>query len=87
MAKQVKVIITRDGVLVGEGRWTEDCEIVACLAVLGPDQDASDETYEALCDELANLDQSEDTWRGPVAVERPDATYEAELELVETTKA
>ena len=82
MTKQVKVTITRDGVLAGEGRWTDDCEIVDCPAVLGPDQDASDETYEELCDELANLDQSEDTWRGPVSVERPDGTYEAMLEVV-----
>lgn len=80
MSKRIiKVIISRDGVWAGDGRWTDDCEIVDCAAVLGADQDASDETYEALCDELASLPQTENRWRGPVNVERPDGTYTAEL--------
>ena len=75
MAKQIiKVIITRNGVWAGTGRWTDDSEIVDCAAVLGADQDASDETYESLCDVLASLPQTEDSWRGPVTVERPDGT-------------
>lgn len=75
----VKVTICRDGIWAGEGRWTDDCEIVDCPAVLGPDQDASDDTYEAICQELSSLPQDEDHWRGPVSVERPDGTYTAEL--------
>lgn len=77
--RKIKVTISRDGVWAGDGRWTDDCEIVDCPAVLGANQDASDETYEALCDELAGLNQSEEYWRGPVSVDRPDGTYTAEL--------
>lgn len=76
---RIKVTISRDGVWVGDGKWTDDSEIVDCPAVLGEDQDASDETYEALCEALANLPQDGDHWRGPVAVGRPDGTYTAEL--------
>ena len=68
-----KVTICRDGIWAGEGRWTDDCEIVDCPAVLGS------ETYEALCEALAALPQDEQHWRGPVSVERPDGTYTAEL--------
>lgn len=68
-----KVTISRDGV------WSEQCGILDCSAVLGPDQDASDETYELLCDALAELPQDADRWRGPVSVERPDGVYTAEL--------
>jgi len=75
----VKVTICKDGVWAGDGRWTDDCEILDCPAMLGEDQDASDETYEALSEELANLDQSGECWRGPVSVRRPDGTYTAEL--------
>jgi len=78
-----KVTIYRDGVWAGDGRWTEDCEIVDCAAVLGDTSDTSDETYELLCHELANLPQDEEHWRGPVSVERPDGTYAAKLESVE----
>jgi len=77
--KKITVTIDRDGVWVGSGRWTEDCEIVDCAAVLGPDQDASDDTYELLCHELAGLNQSEDYWLGPVSVDRPDGLYTATL--------
>lgn len=77
--RQIKVTISHDGVWAGDGRWTEDCEITDCAAVLGADQDASDETYELLCEELASLPQDEEHWRGPVSVERPDGTYEASL--------
>jgi hypothetical protein len=77
--RTIKVVISRNGVWSGDGRWTDDCEIVDCAAMLGTDQDASDETYELLCDELASLPQTEDRWRCPVYVERPDGTYMAEL--------
>ncbi len=73
------VTISRDGTWAGDGIWTDDCEIVDCPAVLGDDQDASDETYEAICDALASLPQDDEHWRGPVTVERPDGTYTAEL--------
>lgn len=76
---RIKVTITKDGVWVGDGKWTDDDEIVDCPAVLGEDQDASDETYEALCEALASLPQTREHWRGPVAVSRPDGTYTAEL--------
>jgi len=74
-----KVIISRDGVWVGDGVWTDDYCIVDCPAVLGEDQDASDETYEALCHAFSRLPQDEEYWRGPVSIERPDGIYTAEL--------
>ncbi len=76
----MKIVISKDGVWAGEGRWTDDCCIVDCPAILGPTQDDSDDTYELLADQLASLDQSGDNWRGPVSVEREDGTYTAELE-------
>lgn len=79
MTRHIKVTIDRDGVWAGDGRWTDDCEIVDCAAVLGPDQDASDDTYEALCDALASLPQDEEHWRGPVSIDRPDGTYTVRL--------
>ena len=77
---KTRVTIDRDGVWAGAGHWTEDCEIVDCAAVLGPDQEASDETYEALSEALASLPQDEEHWRGPVSVDRPDGTYTAMLD-------
>ncbi len=70
------VLITRDGIWAGTGTWTDDCEIVDCSAVLGEDQDASDETYALLVDALENLGEEQ---TGPVSVERPDGTYTAEI--------
>lgn len=78
----VKVTISRNGEWVGDGRWTDYCEIVDCAAVLGDSQDESDETYEALAHALSSLPQDEDYWRGPVVVERPDGYYKAELDRV-----
>jgi len=77
--KKITVSIDRDGVWAGTGRWTEDCEIVDCAAVLGADQDESDDTYEALCYALSGLPQLEEHWRGPVSVDRPDGLYTATL--------
>lgn len=77
--RQIKVTIDRDGVWAGDGRWTDDCEIVDCAAQLGEDADASDYTYEMLCEALAQLPQDDEHWRGPVSVERPDGTYTATL--------
>lgn len=74
-----RVIIERDGVWAGEGKWTDDCDIVDCAAVLGDDQDASDDTYDELAEALAGLPQDDEHWRGPVSVDRPDGTYTAIL--------
>lgn len=79
----ITISIYRDGVFAGSGRWTDDCEIVDCQAVLGDTQDESDETYELLCDELSSLPQDEEHWRGPVYVTRPDGEYSARLEDVQ----
>lgn len=77
--KKTRVEISRDGVVVGHGRWTDDHEIVDCPAILGDDQDDSDETYEALAEALAALQQTEERWRGPITVERPDGAYTVEV--------
>ena len=78
-SKVVKVVISLDGVLVGNGVLTEDYEIINCQALLGNSQDESDDTYEELCHELSRLPQVEDFWRGPVTVVRPEGNYCAEL--------
>lgn len=65
-----RITIYRDNVWAGDGRINEDGEIVDCPAVLGPDQDASDDTYEAIQDRIA-----EDEWTGAGSVERPDGVY------------
>lgn len=75
----IKATISRDGVWCGYGRWIVDHEIVDCLAMLGPDEDASRDTYDALCDALSSLPQDAEHWRGPVSVERPDGTYTVTL--------
>ena len=79
MSKKIKVTIDRDGIWAGDGVWTEDCRIVDCPAVLGPDQDSSDDTYDALADAIAGLPQDDDHWCGPVSVTRDDGTYTATL--------
>jgi hypothetical protein len=75
----MKVVISLDGVWVGDGTWNDDCTISNCQALLGKDQDESDETYEEICDELASLPQAEDLWKGPVMVVRKEGIYSAEL--------
>jgi len=75
----VKIVISLDGVWVGEGTWNDDCTITNCQALLGRNQDESDETYEELCHELSELPQCDEHWRGPVRIERPEGTYCAEL--------
>lgn len=76
---KVKIVISLDGVWVGEGTWTEDCEIINCQALLGRNQEQSDEAYEELAQELSELPQCDDKWKGPVSIERPEGTYCAEL--------
>ena len=43
-----------DGVWAGSGKVDDDGEITECGAVLGPDQDQSDEVYEAISDLIAD---------------------------------
>lgn len=61
------ITIYRDLVYAGRGTIRADGEII-CDAVLGDDQDASDETYEAIRDAI-----DEDAVTGYVS--RPDGTY------------
>lgn len=70
-----RISIYRDNVWAGEGRINPDGEIVDCSAVLGPDQDASDETYEAIQDAIAEGDDG--GWTG--SVQREDAVYSWEI--------
>lgn len=63
---KTKIAIYRDGVWAGEWWLGQDGEIRDCAAVLGPNQDASDETYEAIQDMIEE---------GNSAVERPDGVY------------
>lgn len=72
---KTKISIYRDGVWAGDGRLDKDGEIVDCPAILGPDQDASDETYEALCDAIDSSPQDSDRYTGEGSVERPDGVY------------
>lgn len=61
-----KISISCDGVWAGSGWLTEDGKVIDCPAVLGEDQDASDETYEAIDDAIEE---------GEEEVVRPDGTY------------
>jgi len=61
-----KISISRGGVWAGDGRIDGSGEIVDCPAVLGADQDASDETYEAIQEAVES---------GEDEVKRPDGTY------------
>lgn len=70
-----KITIYRDGVLAGEGELDKDGEIVNCAAILGADQDASDETYEAICDDIDREPQDAERYRGEGNIDRPDGTY------------
>lgn len=63
--KTQTISITRDGIWAGDGTL-RDGEIVDCSAVLGVDQDASDGTYEAIQDAIADRLDS---------IDRPDGTY------------
>jgi hypothetical protein len=74
MSKKITVTIDKDGVWAGDGVWTNDCRIEDCPAVLGWDQDSSDNTYEALADALA-----EHPWGGPVRITKSDGVYTAAL--------
>lgn len=51
-----QISIYRDNVWAGEGIIGDDGEIRDCAAILGDDQDASDETYEAIQDAIESGD-------------------------------
>jgi hypothetical protein len=60
------ISIYRDDVWAGDGYLSADGEVEDCSAVLGEDQDASDETYQMIADAISN---------GEDEVVRPDGTY------------
>lgn len=70
-----RISIYRDNVWAGDGSINNDCEIVDCQAILGTNQDASDETYEAIQDAIAEDDDG--GWKG--SLQRPDAVYSWEI--------
>ena len=87
-ATNSKISIYRDGTLIGDGYVTEDYEIVDCTALadvtawmktLGPDADASDETYEAICAAIAGECQLEGEYTGEGEITRPDGVYSWEI--------
>lgn len=73
MSKSIRIY--RDGVWAGDGRLDPDGEIVDCPAVLGLDQDASDQAYEAIQDAIAEDDDG--GWKG--SVQREDSVYSWEI--------
>jgi len=71
---RTKITIYHDGVWSGEGMIDSDGEII-CASMLGPNQDASDETYEAIQDAIDAEPQDAGRYTGSGDVERPDGTY------------
>lgn len=67
-----KISIFRDGVLAGTGTIDDSDNEIVCDAVLGPDQDASDETYEAIQDAIDSEPQDADRYTGSGSITRPD---------------
>lgn len=68
------ISIYRDGVWAGDGRIVDGC-IVDCAAQLGPDVEASEDTYEAIEDAITDEPQDDDRHEGRGTVERPDGVY------------
>jgi hypothetical protein len=75
---KLSITIYRDGVWAGNGYVNKYGE-VECSAVLGPDQDASDATYEAICDAIDSEPQDEGRYTGEGSVTRPDGEYAWEI--------
>lgn len=75
--KSTKVTISRDGVWAGDGVWIEGEGRIDCAAVLGPDQDASDETYDLLTEAL---ESALEDGRSEATIVRPDGEYTAVLD-------
>lgn len=73
--KTTTITIYRDGILAGTGRIDNDGCIVDCAAILGADQDASDDTYEAIEDAINNEPQDADRYTGEGELSRPDGVY------------
>jgi hypothetical protein len=73
-----QITIYRDGVFAGQGTIDGDNEI-ECNAVLGPDQDASDATYEAITDAIGLAPQDEGRYTGTGSIQRPDGEYSWEV--------
>ena len=71
--------IYRDNVWAGQGTIDSDGEI-SCPALLGPDQDASDATYEAIQDAIDAEPQDDGRYTGSGEVERPDGVYSWTIE-------
>jgi len=74
------ISIFRDGVWAGDGRINMHGEIVDCAAVLGPTQDDSDDTYEAIMDAIDNEPQDAEHYTGSGEVERPDGVYSWQID-------
>lgn len=70
-----RITIYRNNVWAGDGSINNDCEIVDCQAVLGPDQDASDETYDLIQDAIE--EDYDGGWEG--SLQRPDGVYSWEI--------
>jgi hypothetical protein len=70
-----RIRISRDGIWAGTGRIDSDGCIVDCAAVLGQDQDASDETYKAIEDAIADEPQDAGRYTGTGSMTRPDGIY------------
>lgn len=68
---KLSITIYRNGIWAGNGYMNKYSEI-ECSAVLGKDQDASDETYEAITDQIENGDADG-------SVSQPDGEYTWEI--------
>lgn len=73
--KKIEITIYRDGVWAGTGRIDDGGYIVDCSAELGPDQDASEATYEAIEDAITSEPQDADRYTGRGEIEREDGRY------------
>ena len=69
------ITILRNGIWAGDGRIDRDGSIVDCPAILGADQDASDDTYEAIEDAISAEPQDSGRYTGEGEIGRPDGVY------------
>lgn len=73
--KRSKISIYRNDVWAGDGYLDKDGCIVDCAAILGQDQDASDDTYVAIEDAITNEPQDAGRYTGEGEIDRPDGKY------------
>ena len=73
------ITIYRDDVWSGTGRIDSEGQIVDCAAVLGPNQEASDETYEAIEAAITEEPQDDGRYSGSGEITRPDGVYSWEI--------